>query len=88
MAPILFNLYAFVMAERWLNKVCDVENVGMCLFYKYDQQLFRRYTRNASEDVVHKCEFAKDVALLATNQAAAKEALDCTLEWQVSLDLQ
>ena len=41
------------MAERWLERVCDVEGVGTCLFYKYDQQLFQRYARNASEGVVH-----------------------------------
>ena len=52
-----------------------MEGVGTCLFYKYDQQLFQRYTRNASEGVVHKCEFADDVALLATNRAAAEDAL-------------
>ena len=75
MAPVLFNLYACVMAERWLERVCDVEGVGTCLFYKYNQQLFRRYTRNASEGVVNKCEFADDVALLATNRAAAEEPL-------------
>ena len=69
MAPLLFNLYACVMAERWLEMVCDVEGVGTCLFYKCDQQLFQRYTKNASEDVVRKCEFADDVALLATNHA-------------------
>ena len=75
MAPVLFNLYACVMAERWLEKVCDMEDVRTRLFYKYDQQLFRRYTKNASEGVVHKCEFTDDVALLATNRAAAEEAL-------------
>ena len=75
MAPVLSNLYACVVAERWLERVCDVEGVEMCLFYKYDQQLFRRYTRNASEGVAHKCEFADDVALLATNRAAAEETL-------------
>ena len=52
-----------------------MKGVGTCLFYKYDQQLFRRYTRNASEGLVHKCEFADDVAVLAINCAAAEEAL-------------
>ena len=27
MAPILFNLYACVVAKRWLERVCDVEGV-------------------------------------------------------------
>ena len=34
-SPILFNLYACVVAERWLERVCDVEGVGPYLFYKY-----------------------------------------------------
>ena len=57
MVPVLFNLYAYVMAERWLERVCDVEGVGTCLFYKYNEQLFRRGTRNASEGVVKSVSF-------------------------------
>ena len=45
------------------------------MFYKLDQQLFRRYTRNAREDVLYKCEFADDVALLATTRTAAEAAI-------------
>ena len=43
MAPTLFNLYACVMAERWMSRVHDIDGVGTYLFYKLDQQLFRRY---------------------------------------------
>ena len=56
------------------ERVCDVEGLGTCLFYKYSQQLFKKYTNNASEGVVHKCEFVDDVALLVTNRTAAEEA--------------
>ena len=28
MAPTMFNLYVFVVAERWLERVCDVKGVG------------------------------------------------------------
>ena len=67
--------FACVVAERWLDMVRDVDGIGTCLFYKFDQQLFRRYTRNPSEDVIHKCEFADDVAFLATSRAAAETAM-------------
>ena len=52
MAPTLFNLYACVVGKRWLSRVAEMEDVGSYLGYKFDQQLFRRYTRNASEDTI------------------------------------
>ena len=69
-APILFNLYVCVVADGWLERVYDVEGVGTCLFYNYNQQLFRKYTRNASGVMVTKRKFADDVALLASPIAA------------------
>ena len=52
MAPTLFNLYACVVGERWRSRVAEMEDTGSYLRYKSDQQLFRRYTRNASEDTI------------------------------------
>ena len=75
MAPTLFNLYACVVAESWLCRMHDVEGVGTYLLYKPDQRLFRQYTKNACEDTLYKCEFADDVALLATTHAAAETAI-------------
>ena len=49
--------------------------MGTYLLYKPDQRLFRRYTKNACEDTLYKCEFANDVALLATTHAAAETAI-------------
>ena len=71
MARSLFNLYACVVAERWLHRNSDVEGIGTYLLYKYDQTLFRRNTRGASNSTLYECEFADDVALLATTRAAA-----------------
>ena len=45
------------------------------LLYKYDQKLFRRNTRGASNSTLYECEFADDVALLATTRAAAERAI-------------
>ena len=74
MAPTLFNLYSCVVVERWLEKVRNVEGVGTCLFYKLDQQLFRRSTKRANRKWLSECQFADDIALLATTRAAAEEA--------------
>ena len=75
MAPTLFNLYAHVVAESWLCRMRDVEGVGTYLLYKLDQRLFRRFTKNASEDILYKYEFGDDVALLATTCVAAETAI-------------
>ena len=75
MAPSLFNLYACVVAERWMEAVEGDEDIGTRLLYKLDQQLFRRYTRNASELLVHKGEFADDVVLLASTRHGAETAI-------------
>ena len=74
MAPTLFNLYACVVAERWLERVKDVEGVGTCIYYKLDQQLFRKSTRGAEQVCLTECQFADDVALLATTRAGAEVA--------------
>ena len=50
----------------------DVENVGVELLYKLDQQLFRRSTRGANEVTVDKGEFADGVVLVASTREAAQ----------------
>ena len=49
-----------------------VGGVGVTVKYKYDEKLFRRYTRNASERRVTECQFADDSALLATTRSGAE----------------
>ena len=39
MAPVLFNLYTCLAVERWLERVKDVEGVGMTIQYKLDRKL-------------------------------------------------
>ena len=75
MAPTLLNLYVCVVGERWLSRVAEMEDVGSYLRYKFDQQLFRRYTRIATEDTIKECQFADDVALLATTWEGAKTTI-------------
>ncbi len=49
----VFNRYACVMSERWLDGVQDEGCVGTQVLYELDQQLFRRSTKNARETIVH-----------------------------------
>ena len=74
MTPTLFNLYASVVAERWTEAVQDIEEAGIELHYKLDQQLFRRSTRGASKVRAFKREFADDVVLVASSREVAKAA--------------
>ena len=73
MAPVPFNLYTCLTVERWLERVKDVEGVGMTIKYKLDRKLFRRYTRNVSERRVTECQFADDGAFLASVRPAAEK---------------
>ena len=54
--------------ERWQERL----EVGITVRYKYDEKLFRLYTRNACERKVTECQFADDAALLASTRAGAK----------------
>ena len=74
MVAFLFNLYTCLAVERWLERVKDVEGVGMTMQYKLDKKQFRRYTRNVSERRVTRCQFADDGALLASARPAAEKA--------------
>ena len=74
-APTLFNLYSCAVTERWLSRVQHVEGVGTTMLYKLVQQLFRRSTSGAEEYDIGECQFADDVALLATSRAGAEEAI-------------
>ena len=74
MAPSLFNLYACAVAERWTERVKDVEEVGTEILYKLDQHLFRRSTRKASKACLLKGEFDDDVVLMAHSRDAAAAA--------------
>ena len=74
-APTLFNLYSCAVTERWFSRIQNVEDVGTRLLYRLDQQLFRRSTSGAEEFDINECQFADEVALLATSRAGAVEAI-------------
>ena len=64
LAPTLFNPYACAMAERWVDRVNNIDGASMYVSYKLVKQLFRRCVRGACEIVFFKGEFADDVALI------------------------
>ena len=75
MAHIFVQSVFLCGGREVVSKVCDVEGVGTCLFYMYNQKIFCKYTRNASEGVLYKCEFVNYVDLLTTDHAAGEDAL-------------
>ena len=91
MAPTLFNLYASVVAEKWTEAVQGIEEAGIELHYKLDQQLFRRSTRGASKVRALKGEFADDVVLVASSREAAEAAgrayMDVTKAFGLTVNL-
>ena len=75
MAPVLFNLYACLLVERWTARIQQSDGIGVQLRYKHDRKLFRRYTRNAEETRLNELQFADDAALLTTTRSGAEKAL-------------
>ena len=55
MAPVLFNLFSCLVIERWRARLEEVEGVGVDLNFKYDKNLFRRYTRNTQVRLFTEC---------------------------------
>ena len=88
MAPTLFNLYACVVAEQWMDRIKTIEGVGTLVVNKQDGQLFRMSTRNASETLLYKGEFADDVVLFASSREAACAAIEAYIEVTISLGLR
>ena len=58
-------------AERWLDRVNDFEGIGTYLLNKHGQKLFRRSIRGVDSNVLFECEFADNMALLATTCRAS-----------------
>ncbi len=85
MVPSLFNLYAYAMAEIWMERVKDVY-VGTKILYKLDQSLVCQSTCKASEMCIVKGEFANDVVLMAHSKEAAATALRTYVHGSVAGD--
>ena len=81
-------MYSCVVTERWLSQIRNAESVGTTLLYKLDQQLFCTSTSRADEFDIDECQFADDVALLATSPAGAEEAIGAYHSTAADLDLR
>ena len=64
MAPVLFNLYACFVMERWSTRVQD-PSVGVIINYKYDKKLFQIHKHNSTEMLLTDCQLADNAALLS-----------------------
>ena len=75
LAPVLFNLFACLIYERWSSRVASLEGVGTLLLYKYYGKLFRRSTRQACKRQVLDGQFVDDAVLFAGTRTRAEHAL-------------
>ena len=75
LAPVLFNLYACLLAEWWTARIQGIDGIRVQLKYKHDRKLLQRYTRNAEETQVNELQFTDDTALLTTTQTGAEKVL-------------
>ena len=69
--PHTVNLYSCIVAEQWKERLDGEEGVGICICNKTDEKLFRRYTKSGLRDVLTECQFADDMALLASTRMGA-----------------
>ena len=74
--PTLFNLYGCIVAEQWKD---GQEVVGICLCHKVDGKLFRRYMKSGLRELLTECQFADDVALLASIRMGAEKTMHLDL---------
>ena len=49
LAPVLFNLYACLLAEQWTARIQQIDGIGVHLKYKHDRKLFRRCRGDSAE---------------------------------------
>ena len=66
---------SILVIEQWLDRVEGVDGIGISVHYKYDRQLFRRYTRSALKKRITECLFADDGALLASARLGTVNAV-------------
>ena len=64
-------------SRRWLAKIEGEDGVSITDNYKYNQKLFRKYTRNATMSCLTECLFA-DVVLFCHQQGLVLR-LQCAL---------
>ena len=76
MAPVIFNLFTYLMMEHWQARVEGAKSVGISLKFKYDHKLFKRYIKNSYVKLLTECLFADDGALLASKRSGAEKSCE------------
>ena len=67
MAPVLFNIYACAVFERWSSRIEDYGDVGLTLRFKLDKKLFRRASVCGAPLSVINGQFADDAVCVFFN---------------------
>ena len=75
MAPVLFNLFMWAVFTVWSRRVSAVPGVGMEVRYCIDGNLFGKPRTRKISTKFGECQFADNLALLATTRDGAQLAL-------------
>ena len=75
MAPVLFNLFAAAVMERWADRIRERGLCGLPLRCRVDGQLFKRSSKGGTDCSVTDGEFADDAVLFATTHCDAQDML-------------
>ena len=79
MAPVLFNLFAAAVMERWHARLDELGITGFPMKFCLDGQLFKRSTRGSSL-LLRDGEFADDAVLFAESHANAGTTLQAFVD--------
>ena len=79
MAPVLFNLFAAAVMERWHARLDELGITGFPMKFSLDGQLFKRSTRG-SPLLLRDGEFADDAVLFAKSHANAGTVLQAFVD--------
>ena len=77
MAPVLFNIYACAVFERWSSRIEDYGDVGLTLRFKLDKKLFRRASVCGAPLSVSNGQFADDAGMFSSTRVGAERMLQC-----------
>ena len=79
MAPVLFNLFAAAVMERWHARLDELGITGFPMKFSLDVQLFKRSTRG-SPLLLRDAEFADDAFLFAKSHDNAGTVLQAFVD--------
>ena len=87
MAPVLFNLFACAVMERWIEHLDNHPGVGVHILSLQDKRLFRRATQRGEEVIVGNGQFADDAVLIASSHVGAEWMTEVFVDVAVAFGL-